>query len=78
MDAVWVNTVLLTICGGLLGITAFFLKNLISKFDVWSEVTLKNTLKIEFLDRQMVEIHAMRQDVSDLKGAILPFIKSRR
>lgn len=77
MDPAVIVSVLLFIASILLGINAFFLRNLVVKLEVTSISTTTNNVKIEFLEKQMSEVSRMRDDVGQLKVAIMGYLKGR-
>lgn len=77
MDPAVIVSVLLFIASILLGINAFFLRNLVVKLEVTSVSTTTNNVKIEVLEKQMADISRMREDVAGLKIAIMGYLKGR-
>lgn len=75
MDPSIVLTVALSIVSLLLTIIAFFLRNLIVKFETIATSTTTNNVKIEMMGKQMEDISRMREDVAGLKYAITGYLR---
>lgn len=77
MDSAIVVSIIMSFASILLGINAFFLRNLIVKIETASNSSLTNNVRIEIMQKQMEDISKMREDVSALKFAVTTYLTRR-
>lgn len=77
MDPSIVVSVILGVASILLGINAFFLRNLVVKIEFASISAITNNVKLEMLQKQMEDISKMREDVAGLKFAITGYLQTK-
>lgn len=77
--------VLIGLSAALLSIIAYFLKNILTKFEnilikieILSSVSTINNVKLEIFQKQMEDIGKIRADVAALNYAILGYIRNTK